>query len=163
MNTRKRNSKSCSSRDALGKDVLGFLIFDPVRNLRPRRSPTMYGHPSTHRRSGGQHKATPTSKKSKIAKITGIHCAYQESGVFPRSSRQRIFLENRQPPRLRARRCKRSRGTNSAPKSADEGFSNGCARSQKVPPPRRSPKHRYPSCSLLANGASARAAPRTLG
>ena len=92
-----------------------------------------------------------------------VHCDYLESGVFPRSSRQRIFLENRQPPRLRARRCKRSRGTNSAPKSADEGFSNGCARSQKVPPPRRSPKHRHPSCSLLANGASARAAPRTLG
>ena len=30
-------------------------IFD-FRFLRPRRSPTMHGHPSTHRRSGGQHR-----------------------------------------------------------------------------------------------------------
>ena len=49
---KKLNSKSCSSRDSLCTVVLGFSIFDPVRILRPRRSPTMHGHPSTHRRSG---------------------------------------------------------------------------------------------------------------
>ena len=49
---KKLNSKSCSSRDSPCTVVLGFSIFDPVRILRPRRSPTMHGHPSTHRRSG---------------------------------------------------------------------------------------------------------------
>ena len=49
---KKLNSKSCSSRDSAYRVVLGFSIFDPVRILRPRRSPTMHGHPSTHRRSG---------------------------------------------------------------------------------------------------------------
>ena len=49
---KKLNSKSCSSRDCACRVVLGFSIFDPVRILRPRRSPTMHGHPSTHRRSG---------------------------------------------------------------------------------------------------------------
>ena len=78
---KKLNCKSCSSRDSLGKDVLGLLIFDPVRILRPRtRSAllflyltlplpyrkTMHGHPSTHRRSGSQHRATPTSKSRKM-------------------------------------------------------------------------------------------------
>ena len=68
---KKLNGKSCSSRDSPPEDVLRFSIFDLVRILRPRRSPIMHGHPSTHRRSGGQHRATPI-KKSKIAKITGI-------------------------------------------------------------------------------------------
>ena len=49
---KKLNSKRCSSRDSAYCVVLGFSIFDPVRILRPRRSPTMHGHPSTHRRSG---------------------------------------------------------------------------------------------------------------
>ena len=49
---KKLNSKRCSSRDSAYCVVLGFSIFDPVRILRPRRSPIMHGHPSTHRRSG---------------------------------------------------------------------------------------------------------------
>ena len=53
---KKLNSKSCSSRDSAYRVVLGFSSFDHVRILRPRRSPTMHGHPSTHRRIGGQHR-----------------------------------------------------------------------------------------------------------
>ena len=49
---KKLNSKKGSSRDSPSTVVLGFSIFDPVRILRPRRSLTMHGHPSTHRRSG---------------------------------------------------------------------------------------------------------------
>ena len=45
-------SSSCSRAHCASDTVLGFSIFDPVRILRPRRSPTMHGHPSTHRRSG---------------------------------------------------------------------------------------------------------------
>ena len=69
---KKLNSKSCSSRDSLGTVVLGFSIFDSVRilRLRPQRSPTMHGHPSSidapPQRS--QHRAT-LSRTSKSRKL----------------------------------------------------------------------------------------------
>ena len=68
---KKLNSKSCSSRDSPPTVVLGFSIFDPVRILRPRRSPTMHGHPFTHRRSLSIIRATLTPKSAENCKDEG--------------------------------------------------------------------------------------------